>query len=226
MNNISEISLNIPFDWSAHVGLLDYAEQLSALAEAFRYWNSRINLVSRQEIDLLEQRHILPCAVIARVADFSGLKTYLDIGTGGGLPGLVIAILYPHLECTLLDSTAKKLTAVADMASRIGLKNVQTVHARIEDMNTRYDVVTGRAVTALPRFLGWARGALKDAPQPAGLYYWKGGDFEPEIERWGLLPDETYPLDGLLNDVYFKDKYIARYEAKRLLKNRHLNAVQ
>lgn len=212
----------VAFDWDNCSWLGDSRGALAQLAEEFRYWNARINLVSRKEIEHLEARHLLPCAAILQVADFSRLKTHLDIGTGGGLPGLVIATLYPHLECVLLDSTAKKLKAVQHMAQMLGLDNVRTLHTRIETHKQRYDIVTGRAVTALPVFLSWARPVLVNAPAPAGIYYWKGGEFEPEIHAWKLLPDQVYPLDTMLPDLYFKDKYIARYCASRVLKHPRL----
>lgn len=219
-----DISAAVPhaFDWTAYPWLGEHADRLAQLAEEFRYWNERINLVSRKEVDFLELRHILPCAAILTCVDFSKLKTHLDIGTGGGLPGLVIAILFPHLECTLVDSTAKKLKAIDHMTGMLNLDNVRTIHTRIEEHKPRYDIVTGRAVTALPRFLGWARHTLETSPPPAGLYYWKGGAFEPEIEAWKLQPDETFALEPILKDPYFSDKYIARYDTRRILNNKSL----
>ena len=211
------------FSWDAYSWLTDdNRAKLAQLAEEFRYWNARINLVSRKEIDLLEARHLLPCAAIAQVAKWNELKTHLDIGTGGGLPGLIIACLFPHLKCTLLDSTAKKLKAIAHMAEMLALDNVQVVHERIEQHRAHYDIITGRAVTALPRFLAWAQPHMAIDGKNAGVYYWKGGAFEPEIEAMQLEPDQVYSLSDYLPDPYFEDKFIAYYKASRLVKSKPL----
>lgn len=205
------------FDWSVYPWLKGHEAGLAVLATCLRQWNERINLVSRKEVDQLEARHLLPCAALIRVADFSALTTHLDIGTGGGLPGLVVALLYPHLQCTLLDATAKKLKAIEAMAGELGLRNVRTVHTRVEDYRGRHDLVTGRAVTALPRFAAWAAQCLKRGPRGGGLYYWKGGELEPQLAAEGLCPRALHSLEALLGDVFFHDKYIAHFETKALL---------
>ena len=215
-----------PFDWGAYSWLKEeHIEKLTTLAEEFRYWNARINLVSRKEIDLLEARHLLPCAAIIQMADLSQCKNLLDIGTGGGLPGLVLATLFPRLECTLLDATAKKLKAVEHMAGMLGLENVRVYHGRVEEHKARYDVVTGRGVTALPRFLSWASNSLTKSRAPAGLYYWKGGEIEGILQKRKLMPDEMFQLEDVLKDEHFKDKYILRYESRRLLNRSFVNLV-
>lgn len=214
------------FDWAAYPWLEPYATKLKALAVCLRDWNARINLVSRKDIDNLEAHHLLPCASLRQMTQLDGCRTHLDIGTGGGLPGLVIAILYPGISCTLLDSTAKKLGAVESIANELELANVKTMHARVESHHRQYDVITGRAVTALPRFLGWTPSLLSPkAPSSGGVYYWKGGALESELKSWNLKPCSSHSLEAATGDPYFCDKHIVHFYARDILGNRPLAAA-
>jgi 16S rRNA (guanine527-N7)-methyltransferase len=191
--------------------------QLSALAAVFREWNARINLVSRKDIDQLEAHHLAPCVAVTRVLTLMHGARVLDVGTGGGLPGLVMAVCYPHARFHLIDSIGKKITAVGEMAHALGLKNVKVEQARAESLRSQYDFVTGRAVTTLPVFVGWTWRLMQPGNKhslPNGLLYWKGGDLEPEYEALRARPHKVWPLAPMLgNDPYFEGKQLLHFRA-------------
>ena len=156
-------------------------KQLQKLASLVVEWNERINLISRKDcsVSVVWERHILPSISIkAWKTDDNPLhtaKTSVDVGTGGGFPGLPLAIIYPDIDFVLLDSVGKKLTAVGDMADELGLDNVQTHHGRAEELtNVQFDVATGRSVSALPQFCTWMHHLVK--PSTGNLLYWIGGE--------------------------------------------------
>ena len=172
---------------------------LGAWAAALREWNARVNLVSRKDIAHLETRHLAPCLAITRHLRLMRGARVLDAGTGGGLPGLPMAICYPQAHFTLLDSTRKKVDAVAAMAAELGLKNVATRVGRAEAFHREFDFVTGRAVKSLPVFLGWVRDNVRRGARnslPNGVLYWKGGDFEAELAAAGIRPRAVFEADA------------------------------
>ncbi len=200
------------------------AARLDTLARAYREINERVNLVSRKDIENIERRHIAPCAVAARFfAPALGARV-MDVGTGGGLPGLPLAAIFPQAQFTLVDSIGKKIRAVEELARAAGLENVTALNARAETVPGRFDFVTGRAVTALPVFISWIKSKLKfdegkNIPEN-GLLYWKGGELEPELAAGGLVPKNLYRLDELLEDKdYFAGKYIAHFSARDVAKS-------
>lgn len=192
-------------------------ERLQALAAVFREWNARINLVSRKDIDQLEAHHLAPCVAVTRVLTLMHGARVLDVGTGGGLPGLVMAVCYPHARFHLIDSIGKKITAVGEMARTLGLKNVKVDQARAESLRSQYDFVTGRAVTTLPVFVGWTWRLMQPGSKhslPNGLLYWKGGDLEPEYAALRARPHKSWPLAPLVgNDPYFEGKHLLHFRA-------------
>jgi 16S rRNA (guanine527-N7)-methyltransferase len=194
--------------------------KLDALASLLREWNAKLNLVSRKDIDALEAHHMAPCVLARRLLPFGAGDSVLDVGTGGGLPGLVLATLFPQTQFLLVDSIGKKIRAVGEMARALNLENVQARQARAESLPERFDFATGRAVTALPVFISWIQNKFKSkaarAPQ-SGLYYWKGGELEAALAAGGLKPAARYDLaDYLPQKEYFAGKYIVHFRAADL----------
>lgn len=188
------------------------AEELLHFENLLQDWNQRINLVSRKEERILE-RHIIPSLFPLKFLSPPSEGRVLDIGTGGGLPGIPLAILYPQLHFTLLDSTRKKLKAVEAMAGDLSLSNVETRHERAEELRFQADLITGRAVTALPRFVSWSRKKLgKDPPRDGadrGILYWTGGEKEEELKGIdGTL--EIHRMREHLNDPELESKMVVR----------------
>ena len=183
--------------------------QIELLFPLYSEWNSKINVISRKDIDELYVRHVLHSLSIAKFADFSNCHTVLDIGTGGGFPGIPLAILFPEIDFHLVDSIGKKIQVVQGVADAIGLKNVKAEHARAEQIMGKYDVVTCRAVTQLVDFYGWISKNLKPDSEVICL---KGGDLVDEIYNF----KQRYPkkkvfirnISELFADEFFETKKV------------------
>ena len=191
-------------------GLKEYCELL-------RDWNSKINLVSRKDTDRLELKHLAHCLTITTFLRLMPKARLLDVGTGGGLPGIPLAICYPQARFTLLDSIGKKVMVLEDMVSKLKLENVEVRRGRVEEMPKKrsYDFVIGRAVTALPTFFKWvhqkiAKGA-KHSPAN-GILYLKGGDYAEELGGTGPTPAKIWNLDELLPEADLGEKYLIHFK--------------
>jgi len=191
-------------------GLKEYCELL-------RDWNSKINLVSRKDMERLELKHLAHCLTITKFLRLMPKARLLDVGTGGGLPGIPLAICYPQARFTLLDSIGKKVMVLEDMVSKLDLKNVEVRRGRVEEMPKKrsYDFVIGRAVTALPTFFKWvhqkiAKGA-KHSPAN-GILYLKGGDYTEELGGTGPTPAKIWNLDELLPEAELGEKYLIHFK--------------
>lgn len=158
--------------------------QLERLDGLYRSWNEKINVISRKDIDSLYLHHVLHSLSISRFVSFKPATKVLDAGTGGGFPGIPLAICFPQVEFTLVDSVAKKIKVVQNIADEIGLVNVRVRWDRVENLDEKFDFVVSRAVTAFPEFAGWVRklirpGGFNDIPN--GIIYLKGGEIEEEL---------------------------------------------
>lgn len=195
-------------------------ERLRALPELYREWNAKINVISRKDIDFVYEHHVLHSMAIARYLEtVPGLleafsqASVLDLGTGGGFPGIPLAILFPKASFVLCDSVGKKTIVAQAVASALGLENVQVVHARAESLPGGFDFVVSRAVASLVDFYPWVKGKFG-----RGILYLKGGDVNEEIAtvmgRYRLRPGSvhTWPVSSWLQDPYYDGKLVIHIE--------------
>jgi 16S rRNA (guanine527-N7)-methyltransferase len=181
-------------------------KQLSALDELYKEWNAKINVVSRRDIDSLYEKHILHSLAIAAAFDFQPGMEVIDIGTGGGFPGIPLAIFFPHTKFHLVDSIGKKIKVAGAIAAAIGLNNVTTAQIRAEDIKGRkFDAAVSRAVAPLQELWTWSRPLLRKSQ--FGLICLKGGDLAAEISASGLHP-RIIEINQLFDGEYFKEKYL------------------
>jgi len=158
--------------------------QFSLLQDLYQDWNSKINVISRKDIEMLYERHVLHSLAIAKVISFSGADI-LDVGTGGGFPGIPLAIMFPESRFHLVDSIGKKIMVVKEIASALQLKNVSAQQIRAEQINANYDFVVSRAVTAFPEFYNWVKNKIKKQSKGTlknGILYLKGGGLDEELK--------------------------------------------
>ncbi len=183
-------------------------EQFTQLNELYAEWNEKINVISRKDMDSLYEKHILHSLGIAKVLSFEPGTKILDIGTGGGFPGIPLAILFPQAHFTLIDSIGKKITVVKEVSSGIGLKNVTAIHGRAEDLQEKFHFVVSRAVTQMPVFLRWLRGKFEKEQfntMHNGVLYLKGGDL---IEELAGLKTTVFPLENYFESAFFETKKV------------------
>jgi len=191
-------------------------EQFGRLEALYTEWNAKINVISRKDIEQLYEHHILHSLAIAKVIQFKSGTSVLDVGTGGGFPGIPLAILFP--ECTFMpiDSIGKKIKVVTEVASALGLQNVNAQHIRVEDVKQKFDFVVSRAVTAFPRFVALVRTKISDQNNnslPNGILYLKGGDFEEEIAPFGKQV-KIYELQSFFQEEFFETKKLIHMALK------------
>lgn len=186
-------------------------EQFARLQSLYEEWNQKINVISRKDIDELYTRHVLHSLSIAAVCPFNEGMRIVDIGTGGGFPGIPLAIFYPDVHFLLVDSIGKKLKVVEAVAEGIGLKNVKILHSRIEDIpQQEFDFAVSRAVAPLKDLWRWARPYIKKRKSTVlanGLICLKGGDLAQEISESGLRPT-LWSVNQLFPEPHFNDKFV------------------
>ncbi len=180
------------------------------LEPLYKEWNQQINVISRKDMDAFYERHVLHSLGIAKVTDFAPGTKVLDIGTGGGFPGIPLAILFPKTHFHLVDSIGKKIKVVHAVVEALGLKNVTTEHGRAENVGGQFDFVVSRAVTHIDKFLPWTKGKIKKAPQRAGLkngiLYLKGGFITDEfinVKRY-----QIFELQDFFKEEFFQTKKV------------------
>ena len=182
--------------------------QFEALEGLYQIWNAQINVISRKDTDHFYERHVLHSLAIAKIVQFLPGSSVLDIGTGGGFPGIPLAILFPEVQFHLVDSIGKKIKVVQEVAANLGLQNVQASHARAETIKDRYDFIVSRAVTQMPVFLTWVKGksAKKNLHNfKNGVLYLKGGDLSEELA--GLrYPVKEFPIADFFKEEFFETK--------------------
>lgn len=186
-------------------------EQFAALEDLYKEWNAKINVVSRKDIDSIYLHHVLHSLSIAAIVDFKPGTQVIDIGCGGGFPGVPLAIFFPETKFHLVDSIAKKLKVVDAVCEGAGIKNITTQHTRAEDIkNRKFDFAVSRAVAPLKDLWTWAAPLLRKGSNQDianGLICLKGGDLNQEISESGLRP-KMMPIFKIFPEEYFQEKYI------------------
>lgn len=191
-------------------------QQYQQLPELYNFWNNQINVISRKDIDLLFERHILHSLGIAKVMSFLPGQRVLDVGTGGGFPGLPLAIMFPETQFYLVDSIGKKIKVVNEVAKAIGLKNLKAEHIRAEQVPGKFDFVVSRAVTRLKDFYPWVKDKFNKESKNSlanGILYLKGGDLAEEITESGLKVQQFY-LKDYFTEEFFETKQVIYIKAK------------
>lgn len=183
--------------------------QFEQLQELYTYWNERINVISRKDIDSLYEKHVLHSLSIAKFFDFPKGSKILDVGTGGGFPGIPLAILFPQAQFVLVDSIGKKIKVVNEIASALGLRNVTAFHERAEKINQNFHFVVSRAVTEFSNFVPWVDKKIEKqaiASFKNGILYLKGGDLTEELK---LFPKaQLFSVSEVFQEEFFESKKI------------------
>lgn len=185
-------------------------EQFTRLLPLYQEWNSKINVISRKDIDNLYTNHVLHSLGIARMTSFKPGASILDVGTGGGFPGIPLAILFPDSKFHLVDSIGKKITVVKNVADGVGLTNVRAEQIRAEQIKGEYDFIVSRAVTRLKEFYGWVHRKVKKESQHSlynGILYLKGGDLDEELAEL-RKPHQIFDLSTVFQEEFFETKKV------------------
>lgn len=183
-------------------------EQFSKLESLYNEWNEKINVISRKDMDSLYEKHILHSLGIAKIMPFSKGTKVLDVGTGGGFPGIPLAILFPETEFTLVDSIGKKISVVQAVSEGVGLTNLTAIHGRAEKVKDKFHFVVSRAVTQMPEFLRWLKGKFEKEQfneKHNGVLYLKGGDLAEELAG---LKCEIFNLKNYFEEEFFDTKKV------------------
>lgn len=188
----------------------DQRQQFELLESLYQDWNQKINVVSRKDIDELYLRHVLHSLGIAKIQQFQPGSKVLDVGTGGGFPGIPLAILFPNTHFTLVDSIGKKIKVVEEVVEGLGITNVTAINLRVEEIKGQFDFIVSRAVAAMPTFTHWVKGKIKKESvheRRNGILYLKGGDLAEELKDY-----RTAQIFDLTD--YFKEDF---YETKKVV---------
>ena len=186
----------------------DKIEKFKQLESLYIYWNQRINVVSRKNINELYINHVLHSLAIAKIINFKNKTNILDVGTGGGFPGIPLAILFPDCNFTLVDSIAKKIHVVDSIVNSLKLDNISTSISRVESLNTKYDFIVSRAVTNMPKFINLTKGRVIKGGNNSlsnGIIYLKGGNLSEELKN---IKNQMYNISDYFEEDFFETKKI------------------
>ena len=186
----------------------DKIEKLKQLEALYIYWNQRINVVSRKNINELYINHVLHSLAIAKIINFKNKTNILDVGTGGGFPGIPLAILFPNCNFTLVDSIAKKIHVVDSIVNSLKLDNISTSISRVESLNTKHDFIVSRAVTNMPKFMNLTKGRVIKGGNNSlsnGIIYLKGGNLSEELKN---IKNQMYNISDYFEEDFFETKKI------------------
>ena len=185
-------------------------QQYREIPAIYEHWNSQINVISRKDIELLTERHVLHSLGIAKVMNFLPGEQVLDVGTGGGFPGIPLAIMFPDTQFHLVDAIGKKIKVVQDVAKALNLTNITATHSRAEDVPAKFNFVISRAVTRLKDFYPWVKSKFNKTSGNTfsnGIFYLKGGDLQQEITESGLTVCQFY-LKDYFTEEFFETKQV------------------
>ncbi len=192
-------------------------EQFTKLEPLYKDWNNQINVISRKDINELYIKHVLHSLGIAKVIEFKDKTRILDVGTGGGFPGIPLAILFPNVQFVLVDSIGKKIKVVNEVVDRLELENVRAYHKRAEQIEGQFDFVVTRAVARIKKFIPWVKGKLHPESfneLKNGLLFLKGGDLTEEIEE-SKKQVHLYPLSDYFKEEFFETKMVVYTRVKK-----------
>ncbi|MDT0684937.1 16S rRNA (guanine(527)-N(7))-methyltransferase RsmG [Autumnicola psychrophila] len=193
----------------------DQQTKFRKLEELYKDWNLKINVVSRKDIDELYLRHVLHSLGIAKIQQFNPGAKILDVGTGGGFPGIPLAILFPETEFHLVDSIGKKIKVVEEVSEGLQLQNVKTTNARVEEIKGHFDFIVSRAVAAMPTFVHWTKGKIAKKSNHElknGILYLKGGDLSEELQDYKTA--KIYNLTDYFEEDFYETKKVVHLPLK------------
>ncbi|MFK8267848.1 16S rRNA (guanine(527)-N(7))-methyltransferase RsmG [Capnocytophaga cynodegmi] len=183
--------------------------QFEKLKPVYEQWNAKINVISRKDMDSFYERHVLHSLAIAKVVSFLADSEILDVGTGGGFPGVPLAILFPQTKFTLVDSIGKKIKVVEEVCKELDIKNVTAINSRAEQIDKKFDFIVSRAVTQMPEFVKWVKGKIKKSSKHSldnGILYLKGGDLTEELASFKNI--QLYEISNFFSEEFFETKKV------------------